>query len=228
MASDRRPTDPVRTDESSDMAMAVLARETRSASVARSWLRGFLDGAGLPEAVQADAALVISELVTNALRHGLGEIVARATIGDDGHVDVSVTDSGSEQPAAAGGRSASASAGSASTWSPRSPTSGEWLQFPGGKTVWARIAIAPVLASADRQRADGARPARPWAGSVAGSPRRCARPPKATATMRNQPQPTTRPADHVGQPVHAEQRPTGGDGDSDQGRAGGQQRLVRA
>ena len=140
MAPDGRPTDPVRTDESSDKAMAVLARETRSASVARSWLRGFLDDAGLPDPVQADAALVISELVTNALRHGLGEIVARATIGDDGHVDVSVTDSGSElpelqavDPERIGGVGLHVVA----------QVSDEWgvAQFPGGKTVWARIAI---------------------------------------------------------------------------------------
>jgi anti-sigma regulatory factor (Ser/Thr protein kinase) len=140
MASDRRPTDPVRTDDSSDMAMAVLARETRSASVARSWLRGFLDEAGMPEPVQADAALVISELVTNALRHGLGEIVARATIGGDGHVDVAVTDSGAEQPVLqavdperVGGVGLHVVA----------QVSDEWgvAQFPGGKTVWARIAI---------------------------------------------------------------------------------------
>ena len=141
MASDRRPTDPVRTDDSSDMAMAVLARETRSASVARSWLRGFLDEAGIPEPVQADAALVISELVTNALRHGLGEIVARATIGGDGHVDVSVTDSGAEQPELQAARPASASA--ASGLHVVAQVSDEWgvAQFPGGKTVWARIAI---------------------------------------------------------------------------------------
>ena len=141
MASDRRPTDPVRTDDSSDMAMTVLARETRSASVARSWLRRFLDGAGLPEPVQADAALVISELVTNALRHGLGEIVARAKVGDDGHVDVSVTDSGAEQPQLqevdperVGGVGLHVVA----------QVSDEWgvAPFPGGKTVWARIAVA--------------------------------------------------------------------------------------
>ena len=140
MASDRRPTDPVRTDDSSDMAMTVLARETRSASVARSWLRGFLDGAGLPEPVQTDAALVISELVTNALRHGLGEIVARAKVGDDGHVDVSVTDSGAEQPQLqevdperVGGVGLQVVAQVSDDWGV--------APFPGGKTVWARIAV---------------------------------------------------------------------------------------
>jgi anti-sigma regulatory factor (Ser/Thr protein kinase) len=136
-----RPTDPVRTDDSSDISVAVLARETRSASVARSWLRGFLDGVGMPEPVQADAALVISELVTNALRHGLGEIVARAKIGDDGHVDVSVTDSGSEQPelqAVDPGRVGGVGLHVVAQ------VSDEWgvAQFPGGKTAWARIAIS--------------------------------------------------------------------------------------
>jgi anti-sigma regulatory factor (Ser/Thr protein kinase) len=140
MASDHRPTDPVRTDDSSEHSMTVLARETRSASRARSWLRAFLDEAGLAEPVQADAALVMSELVTNALRHGLGEIVARAKIGDHGHVDLSVTDSGSEQPELqavdperVGGVGLHVVA----------QVSDEWgvARFPGGKTVWARIAV---------------------------------------------------------------------------------------
>ena len=42
--------------------------------------------------------LVISELVTNALRHGLGDVVVRASVDDQTAVCVSVTDSGAEQP----------------------------------------------------------------------------------------------------------------------------------
>ena len=190
MASDRRPTDPVRTDDSSDTSMAVLARETRSASVARSWLRGFLDEAGLAEPVQADAALVISELVTNALRHGLGEIVARAKIGDDGHVDVSVTDSGCGTTRAAGGR----------------PRARRWCRPARGRPGLRRVGSRPVPRREDRLGQDrrprplsSARSAEvgtrtPLGWVVAGSPRRCARPPKAMATSRNQPQPMTRPA----------------------------------
>ena len=42
----------------------------------------FLHGRQLPEAQRQDAELVISELVTNALRHGLGDVVVRTSLAD--------------------------------------------------------------------------------------------------------------------------------------------------
>ena len=83
--------------------------------------------------------LVISELVTNALRHGLGDVVVRASVDDHTAVRVSVTDSGAEQPRLL----------------PPDPRRTRWrrpahrrrhrrvvgrVAFPGGKTAWAVIA----------------------------------------------------------------------------------------
>ena len=106
----------------------------RGAGCGSSWT-----ARGVAEHLQADAALVISELVTNALRHGLGEIVARAEVEPDGSVSVAVTDSGPEHPHVqpvdlerVGGVGLHVVEQISAIWGV-SP-------FPGGKTVWATIA----------------------------------------------------------------------------------------
>lgn len=116
--------------------MALLPRDRRSAVDARDWLREFLRGR-VPEPLTEDAVLVVSELATNALRHGLGDVVVRAAL-EDGDLQLSVTDSGNELPAL----------------QPIDPTrvgglglrivdelSAAWgvAPFPGGKTVWATL-----------------------------------------------------------------------------------------
>ncbi len=129
--------DPIRLDQGDDHDMVVFGREMRSVRRAREWLRAFL-GARVSVAQADDAILVVSELVTNALRHGLGDVVVRASIEELTSVRVSVTDSGPEQP----------------TLLPPNPTriggvglrivdelAGSWgvAPFPGGKTVWVVI-----------------------------------------------------------------------------------------
>jgi anti-sigma regulatory factor (Ser/Thr protein kinase) len=131
----RRPDD-VRTDDRDHHAMVLLPRERRTAADARDWLRQFLSGR-VPEPLTEDALLVVSELATNALRHGLGDVAVRAAI-EDGELQLSVTDSGSELP----------------ELQPIDPTrvgglglrivdelSAAWgvAPFPGGKTVWATV-----------------------------------------------------------------------------------------
>jgi anti-sigma regulatory factor (Ser/Thr protein kinase) len=129
--------DPIRPDTGDDHDMVVLGRDMRSVGRARQWLRAFLDSRSA-EAQVADAVLVTSELVTNALRHGLGDVVLRASIETPSAVRVSVTDSGPELP----------------TLVPPDPTriggvglrivdelAASWgvAPFPGGKTVWVVV-----------------------------------------------------------------------------------------
>jgi anti-sigma regulatory factor (Ser/Thr protein kinase) len=131
-----RPVD-IRIDDRADHAMTVLPRDRRTPFDARAWLRGFLDprvGADLVN----DATLVLSELATNALRHGLGEVAIRASLGTDGEVHIAVTDSGSELPVLqpldpdrVGGLGLRVIDRLSSAWGV--------APFPGGKTVWATV-----------------------------------------------------------------------------------------
>lgn len=117
--------------------MKVLPRDPHSAVDARAWLEVFL-GERVPSPHAADAALVLSELATNALRHGLGEIVVRAVLELDGTIQIAVTDSGDELPALqpvdpqrVGGLGLRIIDQLCSAWGT--------APFPGGKTVWATV-----------------------------------------------------------------------------------------
>jgi hypothetical protein len=68
--------DPVRHDDV-DRAMRVFPRVTTAVADARDWLTAFLRAHSMQDGVVEDAVLVTSELVTNALRHGLGDVVVR-------------------------------------------------------------------------------------------------------------------------------------------------------
>jgi anti-sigma regulatory factor (Ser/Thr protein kinase) len=121
-----------------DRSMAVFDRRVESASAARSWLTAFLHERDVEETVAMDAALIVSELVTNALRHGEGPTVLRATL-TAAELQLSVTDSGDDEPRVLppdpdriGGLGLVVVA----------TLSREWgvAPFPGGKTVWALVA----------------------------------------------------------------------------------------
>lgn len=130
--------DPIRDDGDRARTTCVLGREAESVADARSWLSSFLRDQHVAQAASSDAVLIISELVTNALRHGLGEIVARTALTDGGVLYLSVTDSGDElpelqpvDPSRVGGVGLHIVDRLSSQWG-ISP-------FPGGKTVWATM-----------------------------------------------------------------------------------------
>jgi anti-sigma regulatory factor (Ser/Thr protein kinase) len=131
--------DPVRAEGGDDQDMAVFARDIDTVRAARGWLAAFLHRRRVSETQRQDAELVISELVTNALRHGLGDIVVRTSLADGDLLQVSVTDSGPELPALqpvdpgrVGGVGLRIVDRLASEWGV--------APFPGGKTVWAILA----------------------------------------------------------------------------------------
>ena len=135
------PNDPVRSAGDGRRASAVFERETTSVGEARRWLIDFLGRHDVPTGLCDDAVLVLSELVTNALRHGLGTVVARASLEPDGELQLAVTDSGSELPHKlepdldrVGGVGLQIVDRLTTAWGV-SP-------FPGGKTVWATLATA--------------------------------------------------------------------------------------
>ncbi|EFL19328.1 predicted protein [Streptomyces sp. C] len=72
-----------------------------SAAAARDRVRELLllAGVGLDGVAAADALLVTSELVTNAIRHGDGVVAFRADV-EDGVLRLSVTDASPRLPAA--------------------------------------------------------------------------------------------------------------------------------
>jgi anti-sigma regulatory factor (Ser/Thr protein kinase) len=130
--------DPIRRDGGRAQTTRVLPREAESVAHARAWLATFLTDQHVAASASGDAVLIISELVTNALRHGLGEIVARSAMSDGGVLYLSVTDSGQElpellpvDPLRVGGVGLHIVDRLSSQWG-ISP-------FPGGKTVWATM-----------------------------------------------------------------------------------------
>jgi len=131
--------DGIRVGSAGSGAMVVLGREAESVAVARDWMETFLRRIPSVKAVCDDAVLIISELVTNALRHGLGDIVVRASI-DDAALAMSVTDNGVELPVLrevqrdrVGGVGLQIVERLATAWGV--------APFPGGKTVWVTLAL---------------------------------------------------------------------------------------
>lgn len=129
-------------DSEGDCVEWVFPASPDAVRSARSLVRGTLHGWGL-DSVGDITALLVSELVTNALRHATGPIGVRLVhhpAGLDGSLLVEVSDPLPDpprrrvpQPGDEGGRGLQLVASSASRWGTR----------PGGagKTVWFELAL---------------------------------------------------------------------------------------
>jgi anti-sigma regulatory factor (Ser/Thr protein kinase) len=122
--------------------MDVRVRTTLPASVsaparARAFAREAVAGK-LPAVPLEDVTLVVSELVTNAVLHGLGDVTLVVTMNDDAvHVEV-----GDDQPDVAEVTAQSADAESGRGLLLVSRLANDWGVRPeqGGKVVWADVA----------------------------------------------------------------------------------------
>jgi len=125
------------------MGTVLLRCAPASVAVARQRLTADLDAAGIVQAAVGDAVLVVSELLSNAIRHARplpGASVQVAWALDDGSVEVAVSDGGAPTrpyPAhasvsALGGRGLDIVEYLARTWGVRTD--------PAGLTVWAVLA----------------------------------------------------------------------------------------
>ena len=119
--------------------MAVFDRRVESAADARSWLTSFLHERDVEQPTVMDASLVVSELVTNALRHGEGPTVLRGLADGDGGAGVGHR-FGRRRAPRCSRRTPSASAGSGLVVVSQVAAAWGVAPFPGGKTVWAVLA----------------------------------------------------------------------------------------
>ena len=120
-----------------------LTEGLHAPSHARAWISERTPE--LPRATAEDALLIVSELVTNAVRHGQPEIVLQLDLGDD-RIRIEVHDGGDELPLVPAdqpavdrptGRGLLIVAATASDWGITRPTTGS------GKTVWAELRRYP-------------------------------------------------------------------------------------
>jgi anti-sigma regulatory factor (Ser/Thr protein kinase) len=134
----RPPNETPSQPSTGDRASVTFDRNIENTGEARNWITAFVAEHGGGDGLRDDAALVVSELVTNALRHGVGAVVLRASF-IDGKLNIAVTDSGDALPHQLP-IDAERIGGLGLHIVER--VSGEWgvAAFPGGKTVWATLA----------------------------------------------------------------------------------------
>jgi len=122
---------------------STVVRRRDAARLARRYARAQCDGNAPPTLVE-DVELVVSELVTNAMRHGRGEITMHLDVTPD-RVVVGVQDQGTGLPlpqepdeTVANGRGLALVAILATEWGVR-PEPG------GGKVVWCVLMTTPAV-----------------------------------------------------------------------------------
>lgn len=128
------------------MELLELPFEPASASVARRHVVHVLRTRGVEAITCEDAALIVSELVGNALRHGQAMRGGRLTVGwqfTNDRLRIEVTDGGGGRPVqrrtdalAAGGRGLEIVAALAQSWG--------YAVDDAGTMVWAQVGSRPV------------------------------------------------------------------------------------
>lgn len=115
-----------------------LPRHPAAAAQARRFVGALLRKEGLPEEAMENAALVSSELVTNAYRHGEGEIELRVARLED-RLRIEVIDAGRDQAPAVREQVPDEAGG----WGLRivDQLALQWGVFEGTTHVWADIAL---------------------------------------------------------------------------------------
>jgi anti-sigma regulatory factor (Ser/Thr protein kinase) len=145
----------------SPSSVVLLPYAPSSVAAARWQLSTDLREAGMMAAAIGDAALVLSELLSNAIRHATplpGRTVRVAWTLSDGSLRVSVSDGGGTtrpcaehpRPTSLGGRGLAIVDCLCSTWGIRT--------CDGGITVWAELPAPQGLAAAGAEAGDAARP----------------------------------------------------------------------
>ncbi len=124
--------------EPSGVRRLKLPRDTTAPGSARRFLTRLLRSHGAPERAIENAVLVSSELVTNAYRHGDGEIELRACL-VEGRLRIEVIDEGRDQAPAVRGRPENKVGG----WGLQivDQVALQWGVFEGTTHVWADLAL---------------------------------------------------------------------------------------
>ena len=116
-----------------------LAPEPLSVGLARRFVRGHLSRQRVPRDAVEPALLVTSELVTNAYRHGEGEIELIVSVSED-RVRIEVIDRGRDQAPAVREQTSDDTGG----WGLRivDQLAVQWGVFEGTTHVWADLELS--------------------------------------------------------------------------------------
>ena len=131
------------------VSVIALDDDSRSVAVARDWMRGLLDGSDTtPECVE-QAVLITSELTSNAVRHGSGDVVCHFVANGSDRCLLTVTDFGSGTPRVVD-RSVDDIGGLGLVIVDRLALTWGVSPFDGGKAVFAVLSMSPDSVGARR------------------------------------------------------------------------------
>lgn len=82
----------------SRVSALAFSGDTGGLAEVRRWVDDFLGEAGVSRACIDDAVLIVSELASNAVRHGAGDVVCQIAMFEPGRCFLSVVDFGGGRP----------------------------------------------------------------------------------------------------------------------------------